>query len=82
MTVQHGIRLSMTETGSPYNNALSERMNRTIKEEFGLDRVLLSIEQAKKAVVESINLYNQRRPHLALKMNTPDWVSKTKIPAT
>lgn len=30
----------MTQQGDPYENALAERMNRTIKEEFGMDNVL------------------------------------------
>jgi transposase InsO family protein len=72
----------MTENGDPYENALAERMNRTIKEEFGMDRMLKSRQQAKKLVAESILLYNQKRPHLALKMKTPDEVYQTKIPAT
>lgn len=82
MTERHNIRLSMTETGDPYDNALAERMNRTIKEEFGLDRMLLSKDQAKLVVAECIALYNQKRPHLALNMKTPDQVYKTKIPET
>ena len=32
----------MTENGNPYENALAERMKRTIKEEFGLDRKIKS----------------------------------------
>jgi putative transposase len=79
---RNNIRLSMTETGDPYENALAERMNRTIKEEFGMDRVLRNRQQVKHLVDESILLYNQKRPHLALKMKTPDVVYQTKIPAT
>lgn len=71
----------MTENGDPYENALAERMNRTIKEEFGMDRKLKSRQQVKQLVAESILLYNQKRPHLALKMKTPDEVYQTKIPA-
>ncbi|MBK7882859.1 MAG: IS3 family transposase [Chitinophagaceae bacterium] len=77
----NNIRLSMTENGDPYENALAERMNRTIKEEFGMDRILKTKEQVKKLVQESIFLYNQKRPHLALKMKTPQQVHQTKIPA-
>lgn len=81
-TSKHNISLSMTENGDPYENALAERMNRTIKEEFGMDRTLKSKEQAKLLVQESIFLYNHKRPHLALKMKTPEQVYQTKIPAT
>lgn len=82
LTVKHNIRLSMTENGDPYENALAERMNRTIKEEFGMDKILKNKNQAKQLVQESIFLYNNRRPHLALKMKTPQQVYQTKIPAT
>jgi putative transposase len=46
LTRKNNISLSMTEHGDPYENALAERMNRTIKEEFGMDKVLKSKEQA------------------------------------
>jgi putative transposase len=82
MTAQNNIKLSMTENGDPYENALAERMNRTIKEEFGMDRKLKSKQQVKQLVEESIFLYNSKRPHLALKMKTPEEVYQTKIPAT
>ena len=72
----------MTENGDPYENALAERMNRTIKEEFGMDKVLKSKEQARQLVAESIFLYNNKRPHLALDMKTPEQVyqQKSRLP--
>lgn len=82
VTRKNKILLSMTENADPYENALAERMNRTIKEEFGLDKILKTKEQAKQLAIESINLYNQKRPHLALKMKTPNEVYQIKIPAT
>jgi putative transposase len=82
LTQTNNIRLSMTENGDPYENALAECMNRTIKEEFGMDRVLKNKAQVNQLVSESIALYNQKRPHLSLHMKTPEQVYKTKIPAT
>lgn len=82
LTTKNNIRLSMTENSDPYENALAERMNRTIKEEFGIDRKLKNRQQAYQLIEESIFLYNTKRPHLALKMKTPEQVYKTKIPAT
>lgn len=78
LTAQNNIRLSMTENSDPYENALAERMNRTIKEEFGLNRKLKSRQQAYELLRESIVLYNQKRPHLALNMKTPEEVYKQK----
>lgn len=82
LTAKNNIKLSMTENGDPYENALAERMNRTIKEEFGMDRKLKNKEQVKHLIEESIFLYNQKRPHLALKMKTPEQIYNEKIPAT
>ena len=83
LSSKNGIQLSMTENSDPYENALAERMNRTIKEEFGLDRKIKSKELVYNLLKESITLYNNKRPHLALNMLTPDEVYfKTKIPTT
>lgn len=78
LTQKNNITLSMTENSDPYENALAERMNRTIKEEFGLNRKLKSRQQVYDVLKESIVLYNQRRPHLALQMKTPEEVYKKK----
>ena len=74
---QHKMRMSMTENSDPYENALAERMNRTIKEEFCLDRELPSLEFAIVAIDQAVELYNGLRPHLALKGLTPNDVHKS-----
>lgn len=79
---ENGVRISMTENGDPYENALAERMNRTMKEEFGLGRLLPSRQKAFRLIQEAVEIYNNYRPHLALKMKTPDEVHLQKIPAT
>lgn len=79
---QSNIQLSMTENSDPYENALAERMNRTIKEEFGMNKIINSIEQVKQLVKESVKLYNEKRPHLALNMCTPQEVHQIKIPTS
>lgn len=78
LSSDNNIEISMTDNGDPYENALAERMNRTVKEEFGLGRLLCTRTQAYKLVEEAICLYNNRRPHLALKMKTPDDVHLQK----
>jgi putative transposase len=70
----------MTENSDPYENALAERMNRIIKEEFGINRKLKTKNQAIELVKESIYLYNTKRPHLSLKMRTPEQVYKNENP--
>jgi putative transposase len=76
LSIKNNFRISMTENGDPYENALAERMNRTIKEEFGLGEVLKSKEQAYILMEEAVEIYNNYRPHLSLKMRTPNEVHK------
>lgn len=71
---KHGVKISMTEQSDPYENALAERMNRTLKEEFGLGQKLKSRLLAKELTEQAIFLYNNQRPHLSLKMKTPEMV--------
>jgi putative transposase len=72
------ITMSMTENGDPYENALAERMNRTLKDEFGLGGLLPSKQHTLRLVDEAVHLYNNRRPHLSLQMKTPQEVHKQK----
>ena len=76
MANKNNIAMSMTEKYDPYENALAERMNRTIKEEFFLDGILKTKEQVYQNVKEAVELYNTYRPHLALKMKTPEQIHK------
>jgi putative transposase len=71
---QAGLRMSMTEKNHSAENALAERMNGILKQEYYLDANFEFKGQARKATVEGINLYNYRRPHTALKFNTPGMV--------
>jgi transposase InsO family protein len=82
LSTENNISISMTENGDPYENALAERMNRTLKDEFGLGRRLPSKQQAFRLAKEAVELYNQKRPHLSLNMKTPNCVHLQKIPAT
>ncbi|NRH29311.1 integrase core domain-containing protein, partial [Pseudomonas sp. MS19] len=50
-----------------------ERVNGILKTEFLLHRPK-DLAEAIRMVDESVNIYNSRRPHLALKYKTPDAV--------
>lgn len=71
MLGKNGIDISMTEESSPYENAVAERVNGILKDEFGLDDIFQDVRQAQKQVRESIILYNEKRPHLSNHMLTP-----------
>jgi len=68
----NGITISMTENGDPYENAIAERINGILKDEFGLSDKFEDIIQAKQLTKESIKIYNQLRPHLSCSMLTPN----------
>ena len=72
LATDNNISMSMTEQADPYENALAERMNRTIKEEFCLDQVMANKKQTIQAVKEAIELYNNYRPHQSLSLQTPN----------
>jgi len=69
----HDVKCSMTEGYDCYQNALAERVNGILKHEYLLVKPK-NLEEAKKMVAQSIAIYNQRRPHTALKYKTPDEV--------
>lgn len=72
--VAHGLRVSMTETDHCAENALAERMNGILKQEYGLGREFETKADARRAVAQAVHLYNTRRPHTALKYRTPQAV--------
>lgn len=72
---KHGIIPSMTDGYDCYQNALAERINGILKEEFLIAKPA-DIAQARIIIDQSIKLYNERRPHLSLNYLTPNQVHK------
>jgi putative transposase len=69
---RNNIDISMTQNYDPYENAIAERVNGILKEEFGLFETFDNFQNLTKQVKESIELYNQIRVHLSIKMLTPN----------
>lgn len=65
------IKLSMTEKGDPYENAIAERVNGILKAEFRLSDHFNGLAQAQQAVDKAIEMYNTRRPHASCDYLTP-----------
>lgn len=63
--------ISMTENGDPYENAIAERVNGILKNEFELDRDFNSFDEAANAVDTAISTYNDLRPHASCDYLTP-----------
>ena len=63
---------SMTQDGSPYDNAIAERVNGILKREWLEQEVFVNIEQVWVRVEKVVALYNGQRPHFSIGLNTPD----------
>lgn len=67
----HHIRISMTETGDPKDNAQAERINNTMKNELLKGMKFSCIEEVIAAVSRAVDFYNNERPHMSINMMTP-----------
>lgn len=71
MLRERGIRISMTETGDPKDNAQAERINNTMKNELLKGRTFRSLCEVTAAVALAVDFYNNQRPHMSVGMKTP-----------
>jgi len=71
------IRISMTEEKHCYENAIAERVNGILKDEFYLDQTFFDVSHAQRAAKSAIKLYNEVRLHLSLNFKTPENVYKS-----
>lgn len=76
---QHKIKISMGAAGNCYDNAIAERVNGIIKDEYLLNNEFADIQQAKNATEQAIYLYNYKRPHWALNLKKPSEVHELSI---
>jgi transposase InsO family protein len=89
---EHQVQISMATQGDPYENALAERVNRILKEEFHLNAMLVNFEKALEIISYTIKKYNCIRPHSSCDFLTPKqahdmegqlkkrWKKRTKLP--
>lgn len=68
------INISMTEENHCYENAVAERVNGILKDEFYLDQCFVNTTHAKRATRNAISIYNNKRLHLSLGLKTPEQV--------
>lgn len=71
---QAGLPMSMTEKDHCAENAVAERLNGILKQEYWLDVTFKNYKEAKRACEHSIRVYNTKRPHSELEMMTPEQV--------
>lgn len=70
----NNIAISMTENGDPLENAIAERINGIIKEEYLNAYKVKNIIKAKELLKAIIKLYNNERPHMSIGNHTPNQV--------
>ena len=68
---ERSLDVSMTEVNHCYENAMAERVNGILKQEYELDCTFRTKEQAEAAFYQAVNLYNNRRPHMSLNYGIP-----------
>ena len=67
----NNIGISMTTKHDPYENAVAERINETLKNEFDLEDRLPDQKHAEREVNKTIWVYNNLRPHDSCNKLTP-----------
>ena len=70
------VKCSMTESYDPYTNAVAERVNGILKQEFMLEDYQIRLPVMKQLVKNSIEIYNTKRPHWSCQMLTPEQMHK------
>jgi len=72
------IKCSMTESYDPYANAVAERVNGILKDEFQLELYSVDITTMEKLVKDSVRIYNTNRPHYSCYMLTPEQMHRQR----
>ena len=75
---KNNILISMTQEYDPYENAVAERVNGILKEEFGLHEIFENYQNLNKQVTQAITLYNNFRIHMSINMITPNQAHQQK----
>lgn len=75
----NNIGISMTENGDPLVNAIAERVNGIIKEEYLNDYQVDNLKEAKELLDAVVQLYNNERPHMSIGNHTPNHVHQNNI---
>lgn len=65
------LKISMTEKEHCAENAQAERLNGILKQEYGLRYTFRTKKQAREAVIQAVNMYNNYRPHISLNYEVP-----------
>jgi transposase InsO family protein len=73
----YNIKISMTENGDPLENAIAERINGIIKDEYLETYDIDNTKDAKKLLKAVVELYNSERPHMSIGNFTPNTIHQS-----
>lgn len=73
----YNIQISMTENGDPLENAIAERLNGIMKQEYLEDQNINTLNEAKILLEQVVNLYNNERPHMSIGNLKPNQVHES-----
>lgn len=68
---KYKLKCSMTQQYDPYSNAVAERINGIIKNEFNLEQYQVNKELMAQIISETVAIYNNERPHFSCNLLTP-----------
>jgi putative transposase len=67
----YNIKISMTENGDPLENAIAERVNGILKEEYLNHYRVNNLQEAQDCIKQVVETYNSKRPHMSIGNLTP-----------
>jgi putative transposase len=73
------IQISMTENGDPLENAIAERLNGILKDEYLNDSHVVTLNEARMTLNHAVLLYNEDRPHMSIGNHYPSQVHKQSL---
>ena len=79
MLEKYHITPSMTESYDPYSNAVAERVNGILKQEFLLERLDIPLSEMKRVIKDAVYKYNNIRPHFSCGYETPENMHRQKL---
>lgn len=82
LLLNNHIKISMTENGDPLENAIAERINGILKDEYLECYSIDNFEEAEKLLTSVVKLYNEERPHMSIGYLTPNNVHENNLLTT
>lgn len=67
----HGMRISMTQSGDPRDNAVAERLNGILKNELMEGLAPANFTQGMEMLEEAVRIYNEERLHMSIDLQVP-----------